>query len=122
MKLDNIPEIDSQWYDPDYVVSLADIAETELCKQGYCSTMNESLLKAVLHLMGIDIHREYYETSLGEASYRSPLTDNVQKGGNIFVGYERCDPAWKKNGYKITRDYLFGSKLPEVVKLLEHKE
>jgi hypothetical protein len=118
MKYDNLPTIETKWYDPDYVVSMSDIAQTTFCKEGHCLTMDDKVLKAVLFLFGMDINREYYESSLGEASFRSPLTNQVQTGGNIFTGYERTDPAWKKQGYKITRDYLFGNKLNEVIKIV----
>jgi len=122
MKLDDLPVIDKTWYDLDYVVSMADIAQTELCKQGYCDVDNDSVLRAVLHLMGMDINRPYSESSLGDASFRSPLTGQVQKGGNIFTGYMRQDPTWKKQGFRITQQYLFGDKLNEVIELLEKKE
>jgi hypothetical protein len=119
MKLDNLPNIDKRFYDPDYVVSMSDIAQTTFCREGYCDTMDDKVLKAVLYLFGMDVNRGYSESSLGVASFRSPFTNQVQTGGNIFTGYERTDPAWKKQGYKITRDYLFGNKLNEVIKLLE---
>jgi hypothetical protein len=119
MKLDNLPDIDKRFYDPDYVVSMADIAQTTFCKEGYCDTMNDKVLKAVLYLFGLDINRDFYESDLGVASFRSPFTNQVQTGGNIFTGYERTDPAWKKNGYRITQEYLFGSKLNDVIKLVK---
>ena len=110
MKMNNLPDIEDKFYDPNYVITLTDVMATNVCQQGYCSTGDDKTLKAILHLMGMDIHRPITETVIDSgASVRSQITGLVQHGGLIFQGYARRDPAWVKNGLKITEQYLFGS-------------
>lgn len=119
MKLDDKPEIDEAWYDPNYVITLTDVMSTNVCQQGYCVVGDNKTLKAILHLMGMDIHRPITETMIDSgASVRSQITGLVQHGGLIFQGYVRRDPAWVKNGLKITEQYLFSldSKVIDMIK------
>lgn len=110
MKLDDKPEIDDKWFDANYVITLTDVMATNVCQQGYCKVGDDKTLKAILHLMGMDVHRPITETVIDNgASVRSQITGLVQHGGLIFQGYSRRDPAWIKNGLKITEQYLFGS-------------
>lgn len=120
MKLDDKPEINETWYDPNYVITMLDITSTLAFKEGLCNTEDEKILKAILHLFGVDINRNITETLLDkDASVRSNITGLIQKGGVIFQGYERKDVAWKKQGLKITQDYLFGSKFDDFKKIVK---
>lgn len=120
MKMDNLPEIAEKFYDPDYVITMLDITSTLAFKEGLCDTDDEKILKAILHLFGVDIKRSITETLLDkDASVRSNITGLIQKGGVIFQGYERKDIAWKKQGLKITQDYLFGYKFDEFKKIVK---
>jgi len=120
MKMDNLPEINETWYDPNYVVCMLDITSTLAFKEGLCDTEDEKILKAILHLFGVDVNRNITEVLLDkDASVRSNITGLIQKGGVIFQGYERKDVAWKKQGLKITQDYLFGYKFDEFKKIVK---
>lgn len=120
MKLDDKPEIDDVWYDANYVITLTDVMATNVCQQGYCSTGDDKTLKAILHLMGMDVHRTITETVIDSgASVRSQITGLVQHGGLIFQGYQRRDPTWIKNGLKITEQYLFGSGSDKVINMIK---
>lgn len=120
MKLDDKPEIDEKWFDANYVITLTDIMATNVCQQGYCIVGDNKTLKAILHLMGMDIHRPITETVIDSgASVRSQITGLVQHGGLIFQGYVRRDPAWVKNGLKITEQYLFGSGSDKVINMIK---
>lgn len=120
MKMDNLPEINETWYDPNYVVCMLDITSTLAFKEGLCNTDDEKILRAILHLFGVDVNRNITEVLLDkDASVRSNITGLIQKGGVIFQGYERKDPVWKKQGLKITQDYLFGSKFDEFKKIVK---
>lgn len=120
MKMDNLPEINETWYDPNYVVCMLDITSTLAFKEGLCDTEDEKILKAILHLFGVDVNRNITEVLLDkDASVRSNITGLIQKGGVIFQGYERKDPVWKKQGLKITQDYLFGYKFDEFKKIVK---
>ncbi len=119
MKLDDKPEIDERWFDANYVITLTDVMSTNICQQGYCVVGDNKTLKAILWLMGMDIHRPITETMIDSgASVRSQITGLVQHGGLIFQGYVRRDPAWVKNGLKITEQYLFSpdSKVIDMIK------
>lgn len=120
MKMDNLPEINETWYDPNYVVCMLDITSTLAFKEGLCNDGDEKVLKAILRLFGMDVNRNITETHLDkDASVRSNITGLIQKGGVIFQGYERKDPVWKKQGLKITQDYLFGYKFDEFKKIVK---
>ena len=120
MKMDNLPEIAETWYDPNYVVCMLDITSTLAFKEGLCNTNDEKILKAILHLFGVDVNRNITEVLLDkDASVRSNITGLIQKGGVIFQGYERKDVAWKKQGLKITEQYLFGYKFNEFKKIVK---
>lgn len=122
MKLDDKPEIDEKWFDCNYVITLTDVMATNVCQQGYCKVGDDKTLKAILHLMGMDIHRPITETVIDSgASVRSQITGLVQHGGLIFQGYQRKDPAWIKNGLKITEQYLFGSGSDKVINMIKEK-
>jgi hypothetical protein len=108
MELNPLPNIDAKWYDHNYIVSLADIANTRVCKEGFCEAEDPKLLKAMLYILGVDINRPYEKVELAEGqSYRSPLTDLVQTGGYVYSGYERSDPSWKKYGKQNLMNYLY---------------
>ena len=88
-------------------ITMSDIASLPICKKGYCSGDNNKMIKAILFLMGMDVTKDYEQVLMqnedGELkSIRSALTDDVQTGGYIFMGYER-DKYNAKTGYK----YLF---------------
>ena len=120
MKMDTLPDIAETWYDPNYVITMLDITSTLAFKEGLCNTNDEKILKAILHLFGVDINRNITETLLDkDASVRSNITGLIQKGGVIFQGYERKDVAWKKQGLKITEQYLFGSKFDDFKKIVK---
>lgn len=120
MKLDDKPEINEIWYDPNYVVCMLDITRTLAFKEGLCNDGDEKVLKAILRLFGMDINRGITETLLDkDASVRSNITGLIQKGGVIFQGYERKDPVWKKQGLNITEQYLFGHKFNEFKKIVK---
>lgn len=120
MKMDNLPEINETWYDPNYVVCMLDITSTLAFKEGLCNTDDEKILRAILHLFGVDVNRNITEVLLDkDASVRSNITGLIQKGGVIFQGYERKDVAWKKQGLKITEQYLFGYKFDEFKKIVK---
>lgn len=122
MKLDDKPEIDDKWFDANYVITLTDVMATNVCQQGYCKVGDDKTLKAILHLMGMDVHRPITETVIDNgASVRSQITGLVQHGGLIFQGYSRRDPAWIKNGLKITEQYLFGSGSDKVIDMIKEK-
>jgi hypothetical protein len=102
MKLDNLPNIDKKFYDRNYNITLSDIAATEVCKQGHCSLENDKVLKAILHLYGMDITRDFEKVKLEEgAAIRSSITNQVQKGGHVYSGFIRTDDNWEKFGKKL---------------------
>ena len=120
MKMDTLPDIAEKFYDPNYVITMLDITSTLAFKEGLCDTEDEKILKAILHLFGVDVNRNITEVLLDkDASVRSNITGLIQKGGVIFQGYERKDTAWKKQGLKITQDYLFGYKFDEFKKIVK---
>ena len=120
MKMDTLPEIAEHYYDPNYVITMLDITSTLAFKEGLCNDGDEKVLKAILHLFGVDINRNITETHLDkDASVRSNITGLIQKGGVIFQGYERKDVSWKKLGLKITQDCLFGSKFDDFKKAVK---
>ena len=122
MKMDNLPNIADRFYDPNYVITLTDVMSTQVCQQGYCSTQDEKTLHAILHLMGMDIHRPITTALIDNgASVRSQITGLVQHGGVVYQGYERRDPAWLKSGLKITEEYLFGDKSNLVINMIKEK-
>jgi hypothetical protein len=101
-------EIDEQYYDHNYTVSLVDLASTKLCHEGYCQTEDEKVIKAMLYIFGLDIHRRYEKVDLGDGvSYHSEVTDLVQTGGYVYRGFERTDPAWLKAGKKRIYEWLY---------------
>ena len=123
MKMDNLPEINETWYDPNYVVCMIDITSTLAFKEGLCNDGDEKVLKAILRLFGMDLNRNITETHLDkDASVRSNITGLIQKGGVIFQGYERKDPTWKKQGLKITEQYLYSPCSPLFEFLRTHNE
>jgi hypothetical protein len=102
MKLDDLPVIDSKWYDRNYNITLADIAATEVCKRGHCSLENDKVLKAILYLYGMDVSRGFELVKLEEgAAIRSSITTLVQNGGYIYSGFIRTDDNWEKFGKKL---------------------
>lgn len=109
MQLKDLPKIDDKYFDYNYNVALVDLANTEVCKQGYCATQDDKLIKAMLHLFGVDTNRPYERLELADGqTFRSPITDLVQVGGYVYSGYERQDPSWKKHGKDNMVKYLFG--------------
>jgi len=108
MDLKPLPNIDDKWFDHNYTVSLADLANTLICQQGYCANEDEKLIRSILYLFGLDINKHYTKVELSEGqSHRSPITDLVQKGGYVYSGYERTDPVWKKKGKENIAKWLF---------------
>lgn len=111
--------IDWDVWDSNYTVSTADIQATNIYKSGDVSPDDNKTLKAVLRLFGLDIDKPFEVIQLPEgASFRSPITGLLQEGGLIYTGKQRSDEIWKKRGYGITSEYLFGSKSNELIKLL----
>lgn len=109
-----VEKIDWLSYDCNYQVSFTDIQATQL------DVSNVKNLKAVLWLFGMDTNK-YWEVStfqLGSV-YRSPLTGLVQEGGTVYSGHLRTDPNWKKEGHKITLNYLFGKDVNKTKSLLK---
>lgn len=123
MKMDTLPDIAEKFYDPNYVITMLDITSTLAFKEGLCNTDDEKVLKAILHLFGVDVNRNITEVLLDkDASVRSNITGLIQKGGVIFQGYERKDPTWKKQGLKITEQYLYSPCSPLFEFLRTHNE
>ena len=111
--------IDWATHDSNYTVSTVDLQATNIYKDGNVSPDDNKTLKAVLRLMGLDIDRPFEVIQLPEgASFRSPITGLLQEGGLIYTGKQRTDEIWKKRGYGITSEYLFGPKSNELIKLL----
>lgn len=111
--------IDWTTHDSNYTVSTVDLQATNIYKDGSVSLEDDKMLKAVLRLFGLDINKPFEAIQLPEgASFRSPITGLLQDGGLIYTGKQRTDEIWKKRGYSITSDYLFGGKSDELIKLL----
>lgn len=111
--------IDWDVWDSNYTVSTTDIQTTNLYKDGNVLPDDEKTLKAVLRLFGLDIDKPFEVIKLPEgASFRSPITGLLQEGGSVYTGKQRTDEIWKKRGYSITSEYLFGPKSNELIKLL----
>ena len=109
MELKDLPKIDDKYFDYNYNIPLVDLANTEVCKQGYCATQDDKLIKALLHLFGVDVNRPYERLELADGqTFRSPITNLEQTGGYIYSAYERTDEAWKKRGKENIVKYLFG--------------
>lgn len=121
MTLKDVHNINENYYDPNYTVSMTDIISTQVCKEGYCvnTDADDKLLKAILYLFGMDTNRPIYRVELESgAAHHSEFTDIIQHGGVIFQGYQRTDDNWKKRGKNITYEYLFGNKADMLVKML----
>lgn len=111
--------IDWDMWDSNYTISMTDILSTNVYKDTQIPVTDDKTLKAVLHLFGLDTRKKYDAVQLPEgASFRSPITGLLQIGGLVYTGRQRKDDVWKKRGFDITAEYLFGGKTGELIKLL----
>lgn len=116
-------KIDWRYYDSNYTVSCSDIEATQIVDDGLrVSELEETTIKAILHLLGMDVDKPYERLQLPEgAGYHSELTGTVQVGGYVFSGVKRTDERWKKLGFKgISVPYLFGNKVSELKRVMNN--
>lgn len=108
-----------------YSVAVGDLAATTVCKEGYCKDNDPLMVKAMLYMFGLDTNKYYHLSQLVDEqgvaiAYRSPITDLVQTGGDIYVGHERTDDNWVKYGKVNLAKYLFTSD-PTFINLIKEK-
>lgn len=105
---DDLPNISPEFFDFNWVITEQDILATNVAQEGYFDS-SDRVTKAILHLMGIDIHRNWEIDLLEpETKIRSEITGLIQTGGLVYRGYLRNDLNWNKDGLNITQKYLFG--------------
>lgn len=93
-----------------YIIPDCDLALLPFCKKGYCTLDNMKVIKAVLHLMGMDMSAPFERVELCDdvihynpdgsvkwidkdvpASFRSNINSYIQTGGYAYYGYRRND-------------------------------